>query len=527
MERVAIYIRLSREDIKKIDKGDDSESVKNQRLVLTEYAVKKGWQIYDFYVDEDYSGADRERPAFERLLEDAENQEFSIVLCKTQSRFVRDLETVEKIIHGTFLRWGIRFISLLDGADTANIANKKSRQIHGMVDEWYLEDLSRNIRETFKAKMRDGQFLGPIAPFGYIKDGHKLVVDVEAAKTVRKIFSLYLQGYGTHRIAQILTEAGIDKPSYHFKKTNKNFRLPNVTGPEGLWPHTTVRRILRNQTYIGTLVQGKETTVSYKDRKRVYKDEKDWIKVENNHEPIISEKDFYEVQTLLNKKRRNIKKKGETHIFATKVKCLYCGGSMIRSTTRSRKYDDLTYTYLKCKNYARGGAKFCKYINRISYPDLYFYVEKELKKIIALYEKNPDATEITSNQIKRVDYLAEIKKLTGTLRTIETEIVEKGRVLTELYVDKAKGLVSADDYIIVSQSLQQERKQLELRKNSINEKIKEISVLESKKADIKKVIKTYLKVQKLTHEIVVETIDYIEIGVGDGQDKTINIYWKL
>ena len=143
IEKVAIYIRLSREDIDKIDKGDDSESVKNQKLMLSEYTAKNGWQLFDFYIDEDYSGADRNRPEFERLLKDAEKKEFDIVLCKTQSRFVRDMEKLEEIIHGKFYKWGIRFISLLDGADTSVEGNKKSRQIHGLVDEWYLEDASK------------------------------------------------------------------------------------------------------------------------------------------------------------------------------------------------------------------------------------------------------------------------------------------------------------------------------------------------------------------------------------------------
>src|SRR5690554_5406216 len=179
MEKVAIYIRLSKEDMKKIFKGDDSESIKNQKLMLSEYVAKRGWQIYDFYVDEDYSGASKDRPSFERLLKDAKNKEFTIVLCKTQNRFLRNLEAVEEIIHGKFLEWSIRFVSLLDGADTSIEGNKKSRQIHGMVDEWYIEDSSKNIRGVFKTKMKDGQFIGSFASYGYMKDPndkHKLLI---------------------------------------------------------------------------------------------------------------------------------------------------------------------------------------------------------------------------------------------------------------------------------------------------------------------------------------------------------------
>ncbi|MFA7533159.1 MAG: recombinase family protein [Tissierellaceae bacterium] len=531
MEKVAIYVRLSREDLRKMEKGDDSESIKNQKLMLSEYAARQGWQIYDFYIDEDYSGADRQRPSFDRLLRDAKSKEFSIVLCKTQNRFLRDIEAVEEIIHGKFLEWDIRFVSLLDGADTSDKANKKSRQIHGLIDEWYLEDVSKNIREVFKAKMEDGQYLGSFAPYGYLKDPnnkHKLIIDEEAAPVVRKIYSLYLKGNGTHRIAKILTKEGIEKPSIHMKRMYENFTLPNVS-EYSLWGHTTINRILRNPLYIGTLTQGKETTLSYKDKRRIYVDEEDWIVIENNHEAIISEKDFYEVQRLLDSKRRNKKKKGQTHIFATKVRCLHCGGAMIRTSTRARKYEDLmTYAYLKCKNNALGGDLICDYKNRINYTDLYNYVEAELIKVMGIYKDNSEATEATSRRIMKVDYTEEVRKLVRTLQIVEADIKDKGKVLTNLYIDKTKGIVSDEDYITISFTLQEERKQLELREKDIRDKIEEIKRLETEKADVEKVMKSYLENQKLTHEIVNETIDYIEIGSKEGgQNRVINIYWKL
>ncbi|WP_165000665.1 recombinase family protein [Xylanivirga thermophila] len=531
MDKVAIYVRLSKEDMKKIIKGDDSESIKNQKLMLSEYAASKGWQIYDFYVDEDYSGADRNRPSFDRLLKDAENREFEIVLCKTQNRFARDLEAVEKIIHGKFLEWGIRFVTLIDGADTADESNKKSRQIHGMVDEWYLEDLSKNIRTVFRSKMEDGQYLGAFPPYGYMKDPnnkHKLIIDEEAAQVVRKIYNLYLKGYGTHKIAKILTEEGIVKPAIYMRQSHaKNFNIPNMS-EYGLWGHTTIRRILRNPVYIGTLVQGKETTISYKNKKRIYLDEDDWVKVENTHEPIISEKDFYEVQRLIDSKRRNVKKKGKAHIFATKVRCLHCGGAMIRSTTRSRKSEDLTYVYLKCKNNAKGGDLICKYRNRISYTELYNYIESEFIRLIGIYKNNPKASEATSRQIKRIDYAEERRKLVSALKVIEGDIKEREKILTNLYIDKAKGIVSEKDYRTISFTLQEEREQLELREKDIKKKLDELKRLESEKVNIEKVIESYLKYHKLTHEIVNETIDYIEIGSKeDGQNRIINVYWKL
>ena len=227
-------------------------------------------------------------------------------------------------------------------------------------------------------------------------------------------------------------------------------------------------------------------------------------------------------------KRRNKKKEGKTHIFATKVRCLHCGGAMVRSTTRSRQYDNLVYAYLKCKNHELGGDLVCKYRNRINYTDLYNYVEAEFIRVMGIYESNPEALDTTTRQIRKVDYTEETRKLVSALQIVEGDSKIKAKVLTNLYIDKAKGIVSDEDYLTISFTLQEEREQLELRKKDIKAKIDEVKKLENEKADVKKVVKDYLKSHKLTHEIVNETIDYIEIGAKeDGENRVINIYWKL
>ena len=130
MDKVAIYCRLSEEDRNKTHDSDDSESIKNQKAMLTQYAEDHSWQIYDIYSDDDFTGSDRNRPDFNRLLRDAETGRFNIILCKTQSRFTRELEMVEKYIPYLFPMWGIRFVSIVDNADTSVRGNKKSRQIN-------------------------------------------------------------------------------------------------------------------------------------------------------------------------------------------------------------------------------------------------------------------------------------------------------------------------------------------------------------------------------------------------------------
>jgi len=206
--KAVLYLRLSKEDKDKLVKGDDSASIQNQRLLLTDYALQHDFQIVDVYSDDDESGLFDTRPEFDRMLTDAKLGKFQVVIAKSQSRFSRNMEHIEKYLHHDFPNLGIRFIGVVDGADTANIGNKKSRQINGLVNEWYCEDLSANIRSAFRAKMRDGQYLGSSCPYGYVKDPknhNHLVIDEYAAGVVRKIFHLYLKGYGKAKIGRILT----------------------------------------------------------------------------------------------------------------------------------------------------------------------------------------------------------------------------------------------------------------------------------------------------------------------------------
>ena len=147
--RAVLYLRLSKEDLDKLREGDESASIKNQRLLLIEYALTNNFEVVKIYCDDDESGLYDDRPGFEEMLEDAKLGLFDIVIAKTQARFSRNMEHIEKYLHHDFPNLGIRFIGVVDGVDTAVASNKKSRQINGLVNEWYCEDLSDNIRCIF------------------------------------------------------------------------------------------------------------------------------------------------------------------------------------------------------------------------------------------------------------------------------------------------------------------------------------------------------------------------------------------
>ena len=302
MKKAAIYCRLSEEDKNKLCATDDSGSIQNQKAMLVQYAEEQGWEVYQIYSDDDYTGADRRRPQFKRLLKDAEQHKFDIILCKTQSRFTRELELVEKYIHGLFPIWGIRFVSIVDNADTDNKGNKKSRQINGLVNEWYLEDMSDNIRSVLTNRRVNGLHIGAFALYGYRKDPadhSRLLPDPEAAAVVRHIYALYLQGYGTARIAHILNAEGIPPPSVYRQQHGG----PAHTG-SGQWSRATLHQMLTNRTYAGDLEQGRRRKVSYKSARSVRLPRSQWIVVPGTHEGLVSRADFAAVQARLARRGR-------------------------------------------------------------------------------------------------------------------------------------------------------------------------------------------------------------------------------
>lgn len=287
-------------------------------------------------------GADRNRPAFCQLIKDAKNKKFNIVLCKSQSRFTRELELVEKYIHGLFPIWGIRFVGLVDNADTAIKGNKKSRQINGLVNEWYLEDLSDNIKSVLRDKKGKGIYTASFALYGYQKDpnikGH-LIIDEEASKIVKEIFTLFSQGYGKIAIAKILNDRNIPNPTQYKRQNGLAYYQPNCS-KKGFWQYSTISSILINEMYIGNMVQHKYESISYKSKskKRIPKDE--WITVEGTHEPIIDYELWNTVQELIRQKAKP-SKNGQIGIFARKLKCQCCQYNL-RTLKKNGK------TYYRC-----------------------------------------------------------------------------------------------------------------------------------------------------------------------------------
>ncbi len=516
--KAAIYCRLSEEDRNKQFESDDSNSIQNQKTMLMQYAMEQGWDVYNIYSDDDYAGADRKRPEFNRLLSDAENKKFDVILCKTQSRFTRELELVEKYIHGLFPLWGIRFVSIVDNADTANKGNKKSRQINGLVNEWYLEDMSDNIKSVLINRRKNGFHIGAFALYGYKKDpdrkGH-LIIDEEAAAVVREVFTLFSQGYGKTAIARLLNDRGIPNPTEYKRLHGLRYKQPK-TKIGTLWKYSAISAMLINEIYIGNMVQGKYGSVSYKTKQNKPRPKSKWYIVEGTHEPIIDRELWDRVQKMVAERAKPFAT-GEIGMFAQKVRCAGCGYIMRSSKSRSKRY-------LQCPT-KRVAKDVCDGAF-ISVDRLEKTVVDEINRLSDEYldkEELEQNIEFCNNPQDRKE------RLISEIAACNKKIAEYAKGIRDIYMDKVKGLISESDFIDLSKNFSAEKERLE---RAVADGEKQLSELDEKieiGGNRRELIEKYTNSEHLSREMVETFIDYISVGrrIPGTRNVPIEIHWNF
>jgi len=528
-KKVGGYVRLSEEDRDKINKTDESESIQNQKNMLIAYCKEKDWELVDIYCDEDYSGAGTYRPDFERLIADCENGLIDIVLCKSQSRFSRDMEIIEKYLHNKFLEWNVRFIGITDNADTDNKGNKKARQINGLTNEWYLEDLSENIRSTMRNKKERGEFTGSFAPYGYIRnpeDKHKLLVDKVASEVVKQIFELYKSGKGYMVITNYLNASEIPSP-YEYKKQNgSKFKILNAVS-KTFWHTDTIAKILKDETYIGNLVQGKKRNISYKNKKSVSIPKEDWIIVKNTHEPIIDMETWTMVQTKF-LGRAKPQKSGEIHMFSQKIYCDECGKIFVRNAgnTKAGKI-----YYLNCK-YGRRSHAICDNKKAIRVDNLEELVIKEINNQLNLYYNQDTLDSLNTSQSKfnmSATYNNKMDALESEKRTLEKDLDKKNNYYQNIYEDKTDGVISVTEFNALRGRYSADIEAINTRIRCINEEIS-LTKQKLKYAENKEnIFKNYKQIKELNKVIIDEFISVINIGKydEDTNERSITIEWDF
>ncbi len=575
--RVILYIRLSVEDGDIID-GDVSKSIRNQLLYLLTECKNKNWEVVAIFCEEGISGADDSRPEWLKALKYCECGNTEIFLCKSQSRFSRSMEMIEKYLHKEFISWNVRFVGLVDNTDTDIQGNKKTRQINGLVNEWQVEDQSINTRKILRNKKSNGLFTGSFAPYGYIKDPkdkYRLVIDELAAKVVKDIFSMYANGIGYHLICKKLNEDKVPTPTEYKKLQGSKFycgysavnkritykvekgdtlekiaiethsvvkdimeynNLQNEEIQEGqiivipirpTWNYDTIRKILKDETYIGTLVQGKVEGKSYKDKTQVKIPEEKWIKVPHCHKAIIDKETWELVSARFkNRGRTRVTKNGEVHIFSKKVYCGCCGKVFQRNLCHVKGGKQ---AYMQCKERKRTGDFICNNNKAIRYDDLEKLVLEQINQQV---EKYYDMSQIEKQYYeKRIDNEVDnnIKVLESEKNQCTSLINKKQRALTMLYDDRANGVVDVTEFALIKNQYSIDIDEYTKRITQINNEIYELEKSKSTQKNKEKILKKYNKIDKLTRVIIDEFIDKIYIGNIDSETKKrqFRILWNI
>ena len=510
---VAIYIRLSREDGDK----EESDSVGNQRKLLTEYVAKKDdFILYDVYVDDGYSGTNFNRPSFQRMIADIEDGKVNCVVVKDLSRFGRDYIDTGRYLERYFPELGVRFISVTDSIDSMKQAYDMLLPIKNIFNEQYARDISKKIQATVKSKQKAGEFIGAFTSYGYKKspvDKNKLVIDDYAADVVRRIFSLYIQGYGKQRIAKLLNAEGILCPAEYKKVNGENYKNCNRLESTTYWSYSTINSILHREMYVGNMVQGTKHQRMRSKQKKMPKEE--WIIVENTHEPIIDKATWEKAQSLLQKRTRELDLETNKNIFAGFVKCGDCGRAMTKNMWR-RADGSKTYS-LYCGTYKRNGKQYCT-PHTLPMAVLEDIVLGDLKAIVDSVDNLKELVQSQSFTASKVKRIADTE-----LSKIKAELERVKRLKKSIYEDYREELISKEEFLSYREDY--------LKKEELYSK--QIEALEEKKKDnvTEDVFETpWLKrllelkdIETLDRDIVVEMISEIK----DYENRKIKITYNF
>lgn len=465
--RAILYLRLSKEDGDK----EESYSISNQRDLGLDYLSKHPEiKLIHTLVDDGYTGSNFQRPNFQKMIELITEGKADCVIVKDLSRFARDYVGSGYYLEKLFPAMGVRFISindnidflLDDGSDTKLIMAFKN-----VLNDSYIRDISIKIRSQFEIKRKKGEYIGAFVVYGYKKDEndkHRLVVDKHVAEIVKSIFNMRMQGISASAIADKLNTLSVPSPA-EYKKLNSNFKANLQKKHEAKWSAKAVIRILKNEIYTGTLIQGKNTTVNYKVKKVIEKDSSEWVVIPDNHEAVISKEQFDIVQKIIASDTRVNPGNNIPYLFSGFIECADCHSSLVR---RSNKSGGRTYVYYMCSTNKLGLGCTSHRVNEdVLYISIMTAVNTYCKNISDLTKKlsRVSLETVTKVQTQRIDKSEHEKKskIDDLQRTIS---VVKARCLENLETQAVCDEICADIYSEIKQ-LESEINKLSAEKRNV------------------------------------------------------------
>lgn len=538
---VGIYCRLSNDD----ERGGQSLSIENQRLLLENYVRQQGWNEVDVYIDDGYSGTNFNRPGVKRLIDDAKAKRINVIIVKDLSRFGRNYIEFGRYTDDLFPSIGCRFIALNNGIDTmSDDAGTDLMCFLNLFNDFYSRDTSKKVKAVKQACAKSGKFMGTYPAYGYKRDPmnkHHLVIDEETAPVVRRMFTMRASGLGFRKIADMLNKEGILTPGslYYERAGRTDTRRVNHR-----WADTTVKSILRNEVYLGSMVQGKSKTLSYKNHKLVSRPKDEWIRVEHTHEALIS-REIWDIVSAVDEKkvRKSPSVDGRTSLFTGLLYCGDCGFKM-RAHTERRRYKDgssrLIHSFI-CGNYARSGKTACS-IHLIYEDVLKTLVLKDIRETLRLSQSEqerpvaqsrlaaqsyPAAQNRLARQVIRLREQENRPGLHSGRRELEltaARLLEVEQLMQKLYEDQCKSLVTQEVFKTLMRGYEAEW----------TEKSAALPKLEQRAAQFENSqdtvywaerLRRYMAVEELDESLLFGLIDRIEVGAvkKQGSSRTCDI----
>ena len=521
-----LYTRLSRDD------GTDSESnsIANQKRLLSQKAKELGFTNVKFYVDDGYTGTNFNRPGFQELLDDIEMGYISVVMVKDLSRLGRDYVSVGHYTDNYFPEHNIRFIAVNDMVDSDEGENEIA-PFKNIMNEMYARDISRKIRSSNRIRGNLGE---PLAqpPYGYMKSPEnkkKWIIDPDASQVVKSIFRICIEGKGNEAIAHVLQSNKIYIPMAYWHSKGLNRGGKQMPADPYRWSKTTVRKILTQQEYCGDVINFKTYSKNFKNKKRLMNAEENWRIFKDVHEPIIEREIFELVQeNLLKVKRRAPKpENAKKHIFSGLIRCGDCGSNMRYHTNTTNK----EIHYFSCGNYIKDTRGDCPTRHYIRSDALEQIVLLELRHLADFLKYDEERLALILERKSNKDLYEETRYLEGELQKALARQQKVANLYEKLYEDNAEGKVTDEWFTHMSHKYELERTELKGKISDLRHRLSNAQETSKGKDMFLNAVRSFMEMETLTAPLAKELIDHIDVyeSEGKGKNKTqrIVIYYRF
>ena len=529
----ALYERLSRDD----EMQGESNSIVNQKRYLEEYAQAQGFKNIRHFTDDGYSGTNFKRPGFQKMIAAIEAGEIDVVCVKDLSRFGRDYLKVGFYTEIMFPEKGVRFIAINNSVDSANPTENDFTPFLNIMNEWYAKDTSNKIRTIFRSRMQDGKRCSGAIPYGYRRDPedkNHLLIDEEAAKVVRRIYQMVIDGMGSQAIANQLTADNVLIPSAYLEQSEHGESRNHSYHDPCRWNCTAVSYILDKQEYMGHTVLGKTICENFKTKKRRKARPDELIIFENTHEPIIDAETWHLVQKLRRRTRRKLANGSYSHRLSGLVYCADCGKRLSYSSPQSQhRPDGKTYdadSSFRCPTYkSMYGECTMHYIKSSTLDKL---VDEAVRKIARYVLRNEQAfleqvRVLTSADQKHTQ--SEDKK---ELVNIKKRIAELDNYIKRLYEGNASGKIPDCQFEKLMAQYDSEQQELEERVKEIEVSIHEIQQESENGQQFVRLVQKYRDLTEIDQTALNEFIDKVVVHEATGgrtadRSQQIDIYFNF